>query len=106
MDTSQFILPSGIVHTAKTSAHKALFKTVLHCPCHAPNGSRKHARTLHIDAVDGSRHALWAGAQGKGSCTLPKRFKCKYASVPYPSMEMICRSPPKYRAYSLLIGRP
>jgi hypothetical protein len=25
---------------------------------------------------------------------------------PYPSIEIICRSPPKYRAYKRLIGRP
>ena len=43
---------------------------------------------------------------GSGSCLSPRRLKCRYASVPYPSIDRICKSPPKYLAYSRLIGRP
>ena len=35
---------------------------------------------------------------GSGSCTFPSLLRCRYASVPYPSMLMTCRSPPKYLA--------
>lgn len=42
----------------------------------------------------------------RGSDELESLFKCRYTSVPYPSMLISLRSPPKYLAYRRDMGRP
>ena len=43
---------------------------------------------------------------GRGSLESPNRAKYTKASVPYPSMLIMDKSPPKYRQYDREMGNP
>jgi len=49
---------------------------------------------------------MTANCYCRGSDDEESRLRCKYTSVPYPSIEINFKSPPKYLAYKREMGNP
>lgn len=67
---------------------------------------RKRDRIIDISVNPWDRPLMTADCYCKGSELEESRLRWRYTSVPYPSILISFRSPPKYLAYSRLMGSP